>query len=123
SATGLEHPLDEVADLIGGQDGRREFRDPSPGDEDLSRFVDPDLFDRRVVEVLLQRPVTRNDGEDRVDCGSSVSQLRQTSVERALVIVLDRVLNESTNLPAVARRVETGASDQFPDLVLDLANR
>ena len=55
AAGGLEHPLDEVADVVGGQDRGGQLGDAPAGDEHLGRLVDPDLLDRRVVEVRLQR--------------------------------------------------------------------
>ena len=102
----LQHPLDEVAHVVGGEDGGRQLGDPASCDEDLARLVDPDLLDGRVVEVLLQRPVARDDGEDRVHRRSHVSQRRQASVQRPLVIVLDRVLDETADLEGVARGVD-----------------
>ncbi len=55
AAAGLEHPLDEVAHLVGGQDRRSQLGDAATRDEHPARLVDPDLLDGRVVEVLLQR--------------------------------------------------------------------
>src|SRR6185312_14861680 len=49
AAAGLEHALDQVAHLVGRQDGGRQLRDTAPGHEHLGRLVDPDLLDLRVV--------------------------------------------------------------------------
>jgi hypothetical protein len=41
---GLEHPLDQVADVVGGQDGGGQLVPAVAGDEDAVGLVDPDLL-------------------------------------------------------------------------------
>ena len=59
AAAGHQHPLDEIADLLVAEDGRGQFADAAAGDEDPAGLVDPQLFDRGVVEVRLQRSELR----------------------------------------------------------------
>ena len=59
AAAGHEHPLDEVADLLVAEDGRGQLADAAAGDEDAAGLVDPQLLDRRIVEVGLQRSELR----------------------------------------------------------------
>ncbi len=54
-----EHPLDEIADLFVAEDGGRQLADAPAGHEDAARLVDPQLLDRGIVEVGLQRPELR----------------------------------------------------------------
>ena len=77
----LEHPLDEVAHLVGGEDRRGQLGDAAAGDEDLCRLVDPDLLDLGVVEVLLQRPEPGDGVEHRLHGALEVAQRRETAVQ------------------------------------------
>ena len=54
SAGGLQHPLDQVADLIGAQDRGGQLAAAATGNEDPTRLVDPDLLDVAVVEVAAE---------------------------------------------------------------------
>ena len=122
-AAALEHALDEVAHLVRRQDRRGQLGDPAPRDEDARGFVDPDLLDGGVVEVLLERAVAGHDREDRVNGESLVAERRQAAVQRALVVVLHGVLHQAAHGLRVARRVQTRAADQLADLTLDMAHR
>ena len=123
ATAGLEHPLDEVAHLVGREDGRGQLGDAPARDEDLGGLVDPDLLDRGVVEVLLERSVTGHDRQYRMHGEARVAERRQPPVERSLVVVLHGVLHESPHGLGVARRVETRTADQLADLALDVADR
>jgi hypothetical protein len=50
AAAGPQHDLDQVADLLLGQDGGGELGPAAGGDEHLARLVDPDLLDVGVVD-------------------------------------------------------------------------
>ena len=66
AARGLEHPLDQVAHLVGGQDRRGQLvRPPLRATNTRPGLVDPDLLDRRVVEVALQRAEAGDRVSDR----------------------------------------------------------
>jgi hypothetical protein len=117
AAGGLEHPLDQVTDLDGGQDRGRELVQAAPGDEHLARLVDPDLLDRGVVEVGLQRAVAGHLVQDQLDRAAGVRQRRQGAGERALVVVGDGVLDQPTDPRRVVGRVQATATDQLAHLV------
>src|SRR4051812_7528456 len=70
----LQHPLDQVAHVVGREDRGRELRDAGPGHEHLARLVDPDLLDGRVVEVLLERSQPCDCVEQLLDCPRYVDQ-------------------------------------------------
>ena len=52
----LQHPLHQLLHLRGAEHQVGQLVPTVAGDEDPARVVDPDLLDRRVVEVGLQRP-------------------------------------------------------------------
>ena len=61
---GMEHPLDEVAHHSVRERQRQTLRRAVPRDEDTVRSVDPQLLDRRIVEIGLQGPVPQHARED-----------------------------------------------------------
>jgi len=117
-----QHALDQVAHLVGRQDGRGQLGQPAPGHEHLRRFVDPDLLDRGVLEVRLQRAEPGDRVEDLLGRLLAVDQHRQAAVQRPLVVVRDDVVDQLADLDRVPGRVETGTADQLADLALDDAH-
>src|SRR5450759_732253 len=117
----LQHPFDEVAHLIGGQDRVGQLGRATSGHEDFRRLVDPDLLDRRVLQVPLQRS---EPGDVIAHSPGRLTQVRQRgqpAMQRALVIVGHRVMNKLTHLPKVTRGVQSGAADQLAHFALDSA--
>ena len=99
----------------GGQLG-----DPWRATNTRAGLVDPDLLDRRVVEVLLQRAEARRPcptprGTRRVDVGEH----RHPAAHRPLVVVGDGLGHQPAHLALVARRVEARATDQLTHLALE----
>jgi len=94
-----------------------------PGDEDPAGLVDPDLLDRRVVKVALQRAQAGHRVEDRTDRRARVRQRRQGAGEAALVVMRDDFLDEQPGRRRVCDRVEPSPADQLADLILDDADR
>ena len=60
TARGAQHPLDGVAHDRLGEHDRRELATAPSRAEDVSRIVPPHLFDVRIVEKPLQRPISRD---------------------------------------------------------------
>ncbi len=67
TARGREHALDQLTHLLGRQDDRRQLMTPGASNEHPRRLVDPDLLDRLVVEVGLQRAEPGDVGDDVTD--------------------------------------------------------
>ena len=116
---GLEHALDEVADAVGGEDGRRQLADAVPGHEHLARFVDPDLLDQGVVEVGLERTEAGHLVDEALGGDVDVLQRRQTGRDRALLVVVDGPVHERTDAGTVCHGIDAVASDRLSDLCLE----
>src|SRR6185437_13871852 len=110
---------DDVADLLGGQDGRRQLVHAVPRDEDLPRLDDPDLLDGRVVEVGLQRAIAGDVVQHLLDHTAGIGQRLQGTGHRALVVVGDRVLDQAPDAWDVPGGVEPATPDQLANLVGD----
>ena len=116
----LEHPLHQVADLVGGQHDGGQFGAAVPGDEDPAGLVDPDLLDRRIVEEALQRAESGQGVEDVPDRAGPVQQRRQRRHRHPLLVVRDHLVDQQPGGPVVGDRVDAAPADQFPDLVVDV---
>jgi hypothetical protein len=115
----LEHALDQVLDLARLEDRRGELRAAVLGDEDLARLVDPDLLDRGIVQIRLQRTQAGHVVEHLLDRRGHIEQGRQATAEGPLVIVADGIANERPHRDPVADRVDATPTNQLPDLSLD----
>ena len=56
------------------------------GDEDALRFIDPDLFDARVVEVSLQGAKPRDPGNQLIDDLVGVAHRPHHAAQAALIV-------------------------------------
>ena len=119
STGAAQHSLDQIGDLVAGQDQRRQLGASPPSDEDPTRLVDPDLLDLGVVEQRLQW----TEPGHRVDHSTTdlrrIAQRRQRRGHRAIAIVADDLVHEQANRAALGDRVDAAAPDEFADLVLD----
>ena len=73
---GMQHPLHQIAHLRVGERERHALGDAAAGDEDPIGSVHPDLLDRRIVEVGLQRSEAGDGGEHLADAGRFVVDRR-----------------------------------------------
>jgi len=117
-AGGPQHPLHEVADGLVVEDRRRELGAPRAGDEDPARFVDPDLLDGRVVQVLLERPQAGHGVEQFLRDAVGVAEGGDEPGERALVVVVDGLRDEGTDTGEIGCGVDATAAREFAHLVL-----
>jgi len=118
-----QHPLNQIAELTRGQDGRRQLAATAAGDEDPTRLIHPDLFDLGVVQVALQRAEARHPVQDVADHGLDVTDGRQRRRQRALGVVGDDVPHKSPNGPRIGERVEAATPDELPHLAVDHIER
>jgi len=116
---GLEHPFDQVAHLVSGQDRVGQLSRAPARNEDLARLVDPDLLDRGIIEIRLQWPETGDCIEDALGRLAQVRKGREPAMQRALVVVGHRVVNQLTHLLQITGGIQLGTPDQLPHLALD----
>ncbi len=74
--------------------------------EHAARVVDPDLLDRRVVEVALQRPEARDPGHQLLDHRVLVTDREHGTGQAALVVVPDDPFREPPHEAGVPLRVD-----------------
>ena len=120
TTAGLEHPLDQLLDLRRAQDRRGQLVPAGAGDEDAAGVVDPDLLDRRVVEVALQRPEARDPRDELLDHVVRVGHRRDDAGEAALVVVGDHPRGQGPDLGGVALRVDPVAPHGRAQLRVEL---
>lgn len=73
---GTQHPLDQVGQRLGGQDGRGQLGTSPARNEDLAGLVHPDLFDLWIVQIPLQRAETGDLVQHRTNCLVMVTNWR-----------------------------------------------
>ncbi|MGI8701293.1 MAG: hypothetical protein ACR2JU_08825 [Nocardioidaceae bacterium] len=81
------------------------------GDEDPLGRVDPDLLDRRVVEVGLERTEPGDPGHQLTDHRVDVSDRYDDLGQAALVVGTDHLGGDAAYETRVALRVDTVAPD------------
>jgi hypothetical protein len=118
ATAGLEHALDQVAHLRAGEDGGGQLRRPA-GHEDLRRAVDPDLLDRRVVEVRLQGPEAGDRVHDGAGGGLDVVERRQETAGGPLGVVADGLGDEPVERGSLADGVEPPSAHELAHLLLE----
>ena len=106
AATRLEHPLDQLVHLRTAQHQVGQLVTAVPGHEDPRRVVDPDLFDRGVVEERLQRPEPRDPRHQLADDRRRVGHRRDDPGQTALVVVTDHAFGDAAYDGRVALRVD-----------------
>jgi len=112
-------PGGPVTDLVRGQDRVGQLSGATPGHEDLGRLVDPDLLDRGILQIPLQGPEPGHRIEHALGRLTQVRQRRQPAMQRALVIVGNRVTNELSHLDKITAGVKTRTADQLAHFTLD----
>jgi hypothetical protein len=112
----LQHPLDQVADGVGGEDGGGQLVAAVAGDEDAIRLVDPDLLDGRIVEVALQRPEPSDPGDELVDDVIWVVDRQDGTGQAALVVVADGGCGHPADGVDVMLRVDAALADLGADV-------
>jgi hypothetical protein len=93
-ATCSKHPLDEVLDLFGGQDNIRKNVTPRLRTEDLSRSVDPDLFDLGVIEEGLQSTEPGDLIDHSLPDRCTVRYPRQVARQDPTLVVIEHLVHE-----------------------------
>ena len=89
------------------------------GHEDPARIVDPDLLDRRVVEVALQDSEAGDPGHQLLDDRVVVLDRRDDTGQAALVMLLDHPCGEPPDQARVALRVHPLGTDRGTDLTVE----
>lgn len=118
----LQHPLNNVPDLLVREGDAGELGFPVARDVDLIRGVEPDFLDGWIIQKRLQRSESGNGVEDKSPGPLQRAQRRHRRQQRTLVIVTDYGLHQLPHFGGLPERVEAAAADQFPHLVLDDAN-
>ena len=116
---GAQHPLDQLGDLVAGQDQRGEFGRPPAGDEHPARFVDPDLFDHGVVQQRLQRPEPGDRVLDETRDTGAVAQRGQLRGRGAVDVLGDDVVDQARDCRRIGDRVERPTAHELAHLALD----
>ncbi|HVA61346.1 MAG TPA: hypothetical protein VNG13_12550 [Mycobacteriales bacterium] len=119
STRGLQHLLDQVADLRVGEDRGGQLAAAGPGHEDPSRFVDPDLLHGRIVEERLEWPEPGHGVVNHPGDPTWVGEHRQVGAEAPLVVVGHDLVHQTADGRRVGGRVEATAAHQLADFVLD----
>ena len=119
----LEHAFDQVTDLGRFEDRGGQLGLAVAGDEHLVRSVDPDLLDRRVVEVGLERAEAAERVFQGLSGAGAVDQRWRMAAQGAVVVVVQRLADQVPQTGAVAHRVDAASSDQLAHLVLELGSR
>ena len=82
-------------------------------DEDPRRLIDPDLFDRVVVEEHLQRTEARHIGHDLADHGLRLLERRHRAGQTAGLVLGDRIERSQPDRPGVGARIDATLTDQI----------
>ena len=114
---GLEHPLDQLAHLLGAQHDRGELVPAAAGDEDPAGVVDPDLLDLGVVEQRLQHPQPRDPGDDLADRQRLVVEWGHRSGQAALLVPVGGVLGQPPHRVGVEVGVDAAGAYLRADLL------
>src|SRR5680860_1339471 len=110
ASTGLQHPLDELLHLRSTQNRGGELVLSRPRHEDPARVVDPDLLDRGVVEVTLQRAEARHPRHQFLDDRLMVDDRGHRTGKAALVVLLDKPFRDPTYHAGISLRVDAVAA-------------
>ena len=102
---GLQHPLDEIAHRGVGERQRQPLRDAGAGDEDAVGSVDPELLDRRIVEVRLQRTVARDRGEHLAHARRLVVDRSEAAGQREVVVAAHLAARDVRGELGIAGRI------------------
>jgi hypothetical protein len=119
AAGGAQHALDQLGDVIGGEDQRGELGAPAPGDEDPARLIDPDLLDGRIVEERLQRAESGNGVENGARQLRGVTEWRQGGRDGSIEVVGDHVVDQPPDDGRLGDRVNAAPADEFAHLAVD----
>ena len=111
-AAGRQHPLDQLAHLLGGQHHRRELVAAVARDEDPLGLVDPDLLDLRVVEEPLQRTEAHQVGHELPDDPIRLVERAHRTGEAALLVLGDRIGGGAAHRVDVGARIDPSLADQ-----------
>jgi len=114
AARGLQHPFDEVADRGIRQRQRDALRDSPARDEDAVGGVDPQLLDRRVVEISLERPVAGDRGEHVADAGGLVVDRGEAAREGEVVVAPHLGQGDGCRDVRLARRIGPFGAEPLP---------
>ena len=85
------------------------------GDEHPVGLVDPDLLDRRVVEVGLQRPEAGEVGDDLADDEVGLVDGANDAGEAAALVLGDDVERQAAHRCGVGARVDATLANQLAD--------
>ena len=113
-----QHALDQDSQLLVLQDRGGQFRPAGAGHEDAPGRVAPDLLDRVVVEVALERSEARQ-GVDGAGLGvGGVVQGRDEAGVGAGHVVGRGLGDEALQRRGVGERVDASTADEFTDLIV-----
>ena len=104
--TRAEHPFDQLAHLINAEDRRGEFVPAIASDEDPRGFIDPDLLDGRVIEVLLQWPKTGDVRHQPADENLGIVECVDGAGETAPFVVLHYLSGNALNSRRIGARID-----------------
>jgi hypothetical protein len=115
-----QHPLDKITDLVRREHNRGELAAPLTCHEHAARLIDPQLLDKRIVEVGLQRAKSR-DSVERVP-GEFFSIIEQLTITRDPLgdDALDGGVDQFAHGLWLELRIDAARSDAISDPVLDL---
>jgi hypothetical protein len=115
----LQHALDEVAQLPGGQDRGGQLRGAAPCNENSTGLIHPNFFNRGVVEIGLQRSETRDRVVDAPCHLSPIVQRRQRAGQSPFVVLGNDLVDESADARGVGGRIQSTPSYKLTNLVFD----
>lgn len=119
AARRLEHALDEVPYGLRREQRRCQLGPAMAGDEDPTWLVHPDLLDRFVVEIALQRPETRDGVEDLLRHARCVLERWDGPAETSFVVRPDRLVDQTADRIEVSRGVQTPPTHRVAHLRVD----
>ncbi len=122
SPAGLEHPLDELADLRGIEPQVGQLVPAAPRDEHPAGVVDPDLLDLGVVEERLERPEAGHPRHELADHRAGIGDRGDRAGEAELVVVADDVLGDAAYDERLALGVDALAPHPLAHLPVELAH-
>ena len=110
-----QHPLHQLAHLRRGEHRGRELVPAVAGDEHPVGLVDPDLLDRRVVEVGLQRPEPGEIGHDLADDEVGLVDGAHDSGEAAPLVLGDDVERQAAYRSGIVTWVDASFANELAD--------
>jgi hypothetical protein len=121
SATGgLQHPLDQIPDLIRTQDRRRQLTATTTGDEHPARRVDPVLLNQPIIEIGLQRTEPGDRVNEPADRSDITRRIQPTTAHQLAHPVLDNPnrIDDSEAKMATITKVRCRRLRKFYDITL-----